>query len=282
MKNNKVKYDLSIIICCYNSSNFIEDTLESIKNIDQNKIQVVILNDGSNDDTYDKLKKYKSNKNYKLITQPNKGLAIARNEAIKNCDSNWISILDHDDKYTKEKINICNQFSRESFKNEKCIYFGNAIIKDLNGSSKSKFSKNHKIKNKINLKKNYCYYELLIHGCFLVSSTVIFNKDIINEIGNFDKQFIIACDFDFFLRASKKFDFKYIDSPLCEWINRKTQLTSKKKIDVYRELINIYQREINNNSFKKLKSIYIYTNLIKYSLKKLFLNFLKYGFRFKI
>ena len=68
-----------------------------------------------------------------------------------------------------------------------------------------------------------------------------------------------------------------------DFVKRQTKNSGKTYTSLsFDSLAQFAQKEINNNNFKKLKLIYIYTNLIKYNLKKLFLNLIKYGFRFKI
>ena len=266
----KDKYILSIIICCYNSAKFIDKTIKSLKNLDSNNIEVVFVNDGSTDNTKEKLASHSKRKNFKIINQVNKGLAECRNVAINNSSAEWITILDHDDLFTHDRIIFCNNFiiNLNHFDNKK-IYFANCHIVKYDETI-LRFNDNHPIKkNKINLNKKYCYYELLKYGCFLVSSTVLFNRNIFNQIGPFNKNFQITCDFDFFIRSSIYYDFEYIDKIFCEWIESSTQLTSKKNIILYDELINIYHREIIKKSLLIHKYFFIYKNFIKYHLKKL-------------
>ena len=90
------KYDMSIIIPVYNNEKYIEKCIESImvQEYDLNKIQVIIINDGSKDNSLkvcqDLSKKYKQ---IKLIDQKNQGASVARNNGIKVAEGKYIMFL---------------------------------------------------------------------------------------------------------------------------------------------------------------------------------------------
>lgn len=86
---------ISIIIPTYNQAQYIEECIESV--IDQTVAphEIIVINDGSTDDTLHKLKRFPI---VKIINQVNKGLASARNTGIMNASGDWILPLDSDDK----------------------------------------------------------------------------------------------------------------------------------------------------------------------------------------
>ena len=276
------KYTLSIIVCLYNSENYIQNLYNNFAKLDQDKIQIVLINDGSIDNTKIRLKKFDKNKNIEIIHQTNKGLASARNNAFRYCKSDWIALMDHDDNLTIEKIDFCNSFERFLKTNKNYMYFGNAFLSSKYKQKSLKFKKNHFLENKINLSKNSAFFNLLIHGCFIVSSTFIFNKKIYDEINGFDDSLFFTCDYDFFIRASKKFDFGYIDEPHCEWIEHENQATNRLRHQHYKELVFLYLREIKKINNFNSDLILIYVKFFKYLIKLTYLFFKNYANRFKI
>lgn len=89
---------VSIIIPCYNSEKWIEKCLKSIPK--RNDIEIICVNDGSTDDTIDKLTKYKQKKNKDLIIfgfSKNRGVSCARNQGIDIAQGEYILMLDSDD-----------------------------------------------------------------------------------------------------------------------------------------------------------------------------------------
>lgn len=96
MENNK---KVSIIIPCYNTEIYLEETLESIEKQTYNNIEVILIDDGSKDRTYEIIKNYKekSSREIIVIKQENKGVSKARNIGIINATGEYICFLDSDD-----------------------------------------------------------------------------------------------------------------------------------------------------------------------------------------
>ncbi|MEN6316053.1 MAG: glycosyltransferase family 2 protein [Clostridiaceae bacterium] len=105
--------DLSIVIPAYNVSNYIDACITSIlSQVTKYKYNIIIINDGSQDDTEQKLQKYKNRDNILIINQTNNGQAFARNRALEYCDGKYLMFVDADDillQGTIEKLlNIAN------------------------------------------------------------------------------------------------------------------------------------------------------------------------------
>lgn len=92
---------VSVIICIYNGEEYIEKCLASVINQTYKHIEIIVVDDGSIDNTYNILKKYP---NIKYIYQSNKGLASARNLGISQVNGKYITMLDVDDLYIEDKI----------------------------------------------------------------------------------------------------------------------------------------------------------------------------------
>lgn len=92
---------VSIIIPAYNVEKYIPRTLESIKSQTFKDIEVIVINDGSTDNTLTIVKNFLKNVDfsYKIITQKNQGVSAARNRGIKEAKGKYICFLDGDDFY---------------------------------------------------------------------------------------------------------------------------------------------------------------------------------------
>lgn len=97
---SKYNYDVSIVIPVYNVEKYLRECLDSIVNqkYNFNKIEVILINDGSKDNSLEICKMYcdKYN-NFKLIDKKNAGVSAARNDGIKKSTGKYILILDSDD-----------------------------------------------------------------------------------------------------------------------------------------------------------------------------------------
>ena len=85
---------VSIIIPCYNAEKTLEKTLESIFNQTYNNYEIIVVNDGSTDETSDILNVYKNK--IKVINQENKGAAATRNRGFKESKGQYLLFCDAD------------------------------------------------------------------------------------------------------------------------------------------------------------------------------------------
>lgn len=106
VKQKDRKIIISVIIPCYNSDKNIEKTLKSLESQSYDKFEVVIVNDGSTDNTESVIKKYleSSNLNVKYILQKNSGVSSARNKGLEIARGEYITFLDSDDVYNNKFI----------------------------------------------------------------------------------------------------------------------------------------------------------------------------------
>lgn len=90
-------YKVSVIIPVYNTEKYIEKCLKSVIKQTLRDIEIIVVNDGSIDRSSEILKKYKEYNNIKIINKKNEGQGIARNEAIKIANGEYLAFVDSDD-----------------------------------------------------------------------------------------------------------------------------------------------------------------------------------------
>src|SRR3990167_7556109 len=94
---------VSIIIPAYNAGKYIKGVLENLFLQTYRNIEIIVVDDGSTDNTEQIVKAYQ-NRGVRYIYQQNKGVAGARNAGIKEAKGELIAFLDADDFYLPEKI----------------------------------------------------------------------------------------------------------------------------------------------------------------------------------
>lgn len=95
---NQSKPSISIILPVHNTSHYLEECLNSILNQSFKDYELICIDDGSSDNSYEILKKYeKIITNCKVIQQKNQGVATARNVGLKNVTGDYIVFIDSDD-----------------------------------------------------------------------------------------------------------------------------------------------------------------------------------------
>lgn len=101
----------SILIPCYNADRYLERCLNSIVNQTYQNFEIIIVNDGSIDKSSEIIEKYlKIYNNIKCLNQTNQGVAVARNNAIKNIRGNYFIFVDADDIINPELLFKLNEY----------------------------------------------------------------------------------------------------------------------------------------------------------------------------
>ena len=86
---------ISIIIPVYNVENYVGETLLSVKNQTSSPDEVIIINDGSTDNSYNIINKFADLKGFKILQTENQGLGLTRNYGISLSKSDYIYFLDN-------------------------------------------------------------------------------------------------------------------------------------------------------------------------------------------
>ena len=110
---------VSILIPAYNAEKWIRRTLESALSQDHPNKEVILVDDGSTDQTLTIAKSFESG-SVKVINQPNAGGPVARNKAFEHAQGDYIQWLDHDDLLAPNKISAQLQ-SLERVQNDKIL-----------------------------------------------------------------------------------------------------------------------------------------------------------------
>ena len=93
---------VSVVIPTYNSPDYLIQTLETVLAQTFTDYEVLVINDGSTDNTLERLKPYQNR--IRLIDQPNGGIGVARNRGIDEAWGKYVALLDHDDLWMPDKL----------------------------------------------------------------------------------------------------------------------------------------------------------------------------------
>lgn len=204
--------ELSIIVPIYNVEDYLEECLKSLYNIKNIKLEIILVNDGSKDNSFKIMEKFKEIYPEKtvLINKENGGLSSARNAGMKAAVGEYISFIDSDDFID---VGEFEKFFKEGQKNKLDVMVGNMryYTPEKTGDSlfRSDVVKNSGIVNGIDFfwnlfQKPKCFREEVVDDIykreFLVKNNIWFNENIVHE----DSEFTPLV----YLKAEK---VKYID-----------------------------------------------------------------------
>lgn len=204
--------ELSIIVPIYNVEDYLEECLKSLYNIKNIKLEIILVNDGSKDNSFKIMEKFKEIYPEKtvLINKENGGLSSARNAGMKAAVGEYISFIDSDDFID---VGEFEKFFKEGQKDKLDVMVGNMryYTPEKTGDSlfRSDIVKNSGIVNGIDFfwnlfQKPKCFREEVVDDIykreFLVKNNIWFNENIVHE----DSEFTPLV----YLKAEK---VKYID-----------------------------------------------------------------------
>jgi len=192
---------ISVVIPAYNCQNYIVSALDSIFEQSYTNIEVIIVNDGSTDNTLQVLNNYRNP--VTIINQDNSGSAVARSLGMKKSSGKYIAFLDADDLWLADKLKEQVEFL-ENHKDYGLV-FSNWVTWKPNDKGEFVSTEISLNKSDIIVKKPYSgwIYSDLLMDCIVWTSCVLMRHSIYEQVGNFNTNLRRGQDYDYWLRVSK-------------------------------------------------------------------------------
>ena len=196
---------VSVVIPTYNREQFLKRAIDSVCKQVLSCKEIIVVNDGSTDNSSELLRKYKNDSNIPIviINTENQGVAAARNTGIRNATCDYIAFLDSDDHWHKRKLE--NQFS--ALFNDDNHYISHTKEKWLRRGQHLNQKKKH-------IPRHGDIFSHCLKLCAVGMSTVMVHKDLFQKVELFDERLRCCEDYDLWLRVSSKYPFLLIDNPL--------------------------------------------------------------------
>ncbi len=192
---------VSVIIPTYNRARMIGEAIESVLSQAYNDLELIVVDDGSSDETRKVVSNYFPQVNY--LYQEHQGVSAARNCGIKHSRGEYLSFLDSDDLWLKEKLRSQMMFM-ESHPEAFICYTDEIWIR--NGVRVNPMKKHQKYSGMI--------FEHCLPLCIVSPSSVLIARTLFDKVGLFDEK-LEACEhYDLWLRISVKYPIYFIKRPL--------------------------------------------------------------------
>jgi glycosyltransferase involved in cell wall biosynthesis len=222
MEKKKPVTLISVIIPAFNRGWILEESIESVISQDFTDYELIIVDDGSTDNTQIILDKYRE----RLITirQKNRGVSGARNRGIAAASGRYIAFLDSDDLWLPTKL------SRQ-------VDYFNTHPDALICQTEEVWIRNGL---RVNPKKKHrkpsgMIFEPSLSLCLVSPSAVMIHRRLFEEVGTFDENLPACEDYDLWLRISLKYPVYLIDIPLIvKRGGHPDQLSRKPGLDKFR------------------------------------------------
>jgi glycosyltransferase involved in cell wall biosynthesis len=193
---------VSIIIPTYDRGWILKEAIDSVLAQDFNDFELIVVDDGSTDNTRDILKNYDENR-IMVIRQENRGVSAARNKGISEASGSLIALLDSDDLWLPKKLSVQVAFFET---HPDALICQTEEIWIRNGVRVNP-KKRHKKPSGLIFKPS-----LLL--CLVSPSAVMIRLELFEMVGKFDESLPACEDYDLWLRISYKYPIYLIDIPL--------------------------------------------------------------------
>lgn len=224
---------ISITMITYNRETFIEQAIHSVLAQSFDNWELIIIDDGSTDNTKDIIEKYTQDLRIKYIkNKKNQGIVFSRNKALKLSQGKYITVLDSDDVWhDTEKLKKQVSFLEEhkDYVLVGCKHIG---LIDIEGK---------KIKNILNpeedadIRNNFLYRNPFTH------SSVLFRKDIVDELGGYH-DYQVGEDYDLFLRMGLKGKMKNLSDVSISYRKHDANISVQKRKQALKLNIDIIKK----------------------------------------
>ena len=195
---------ISVVIPAFNAGKYISSCLESVLAQTFSDLEVVIVDDGSTDNTLEIISACADDR-VRLYTQANSGSAAARNKGVQEARGEWIAFIDADDIWAPEKLEKQLTTCQDKVWSHTDSYYIGGV-----------YAKNTKASDLCRKHAGDVFEELLVENS-VGTSCVMIKKTCFDEFAGFDTSYRALQDWGLWLRVASKYPIGYCDEPLVSY-----------------------------------------------------------------
>jgi GT2 family glycosyltransferase len=182
---------ISVVVPVYNRSNFIKQALDSITSQSHAPDEIIVVDDGSTDETREQLKSY-GDSITTIFLEHNSGPSKARNAGVRQANTDWIAFLDSDDCWKKDKLKNQIEFIKK-------YPFYQILQSDeiwIRNGRRVNPCRHH-------AKPADWIWDASLERCLVSPSGVLIRKSLFEQFGGFDESLPVCEDYDLWLKISR-------------------------------------------------------------------------------
>ena len=192
---------VSVIIPTYNRARIVGEAIDSVLSQGYDDFELIVVDDGSTDGTEELVASYLPRLTY--LYQEHQGVSAARNRGIASARGEYISFLDSDDLWLRDKLSsqVCFMESHPE-----CLICYTDEIWIRKGVRVNPMKKHRKYSGMI--------FEQCLPLCIVSPSSVLIARTLLDEVGIFDETLEVCEDYDLWLRIAARYPIHFIETPL--------------------------------------------------------------------
>lgn len=257
---------VSVILPTFNRATLVADAVQSVLQQTMPSIELIVVDDGSTDNTQDVLVPFLEDARVRYVKQNNAGVASARNAGLALAKGDFVAFVDSDDIWAKDKLQI--QLAIFDLLPSVALVFSDfsavrgaghcelshirsyfSVFNDYDLSYESVFSGFAEVTTTSRTDRLAAYfgnvYQTMLFGNMILTSTSICRTDVFRSVGDFDARYSTLEDYDLFLRITKAFDVAYVDSSLVTYRYSANQLSGEGHFETLcHNLMSIFEQNL--------------------------------------
>jgi glycosyltransferase involved in cell wall biosynthesis len=257
-----IEPSVSVIIPTYNRAKFLPGAIQSVLNQTFSNVEIIVVDDGSTDDTRQELEPFRKKIHY--LATKNKGASHARNIGMKAASGKYIAFLDSDDLYLPYKLELEVSFM-ESHPEAGLVFTefsatdGSAILEEyhlraFHGIYDRKgwsYEDVYPLKGELicaSAGKPTPYYigdifKYVLMGPLVVSTTVLFPREILKEVGYQNENYRYCEEYEFVVRICKRHKVAFLNIPTYLYCYHPNQISKVKQARTKQKMLTDIETE---------------------------------------
>jgi glycosyltransferase involved in cell wall biosynthesis len=196
---------VSVVITCYNYGQYIRAAIESVLDQTWQDFEIIVIDDGSTDDTPQVMAEYHGHETIRYLRQENQGQPKAKNRGIAESRGEFVAFLDADDVWLPEKLALQLQLFNEPAVG---VGYTRRYWIDPDGQVIQG--------NERTLRRGTILNYILIDNFICFSSSMV-RRELLEATGGFDETLPMGIDYDLWIRLAAKCGFDYVNQPLIKY-----------------------------------------------------------------
>jgi alpha-1,3-rhamnosyltransferase len=237
LQNIKLKNHVTVVMPCYNHAQYVERAVLSVVCQTYQDFDLVVIDDGSKDESVQKLKELQKEHGFTLITQENKGVCKTLNRAIREAASGeYIALLASDDFWHEDKLRLQMESLEQHPESEFCFSQAIVFTDETNPSNGRLFPKK-------------CLSGQVLNSVFLrqhvPAGSMLFSRRLYDLLGGFDEN-LKEEDWDFVIRSAAATSFCSVDKPLLYYRSHATNtMKTRKRSSIFHQKVQILAKNFD-------------------------------------
>jgi glycosyltransferase involved in cell wall biosynthesis len=198
---------ISVIMPTYNRADLVGQAIDSVRQQDFEDWELIVVDDGSTDETPEILSAYGRSGKVHCVRQENAGQSVARNRGLQRAKGKWVAFLDSDNRWLPHKLST--QVNALKTMSDVDVLYGDIELIDEEGRFVSSQPERPRYSGII--------WRQLLHSNCVNFNTSVVRREKIEAVGRFDERLRRGEDYDLWLRLSANASFQYLPGVVAQY-----------------------------------------------------------------